>query len=265
MQILMLILLSPAKNMNFDPVAGAPRPTQPALLAHTKFLAETARKLTRGQIGRLMKISDQLAELNYERFQHFDPANRRNVKPAALAFAGDVYRGLDAASLTAEDLAYAQSHLRILSGFYGLLRPLDGVQPYRLEMGRALKNPRGKDLYAFWGDEIARELTKATKKLDDPTIVNLASKEYFTAARPELLEAPIVTPVFKEEKDGNLRQLQFFAKRARGLMARYAIKNRLERIEDLKGFDLEGYSYRKSLSSENEWIFTRPQPAKKAA
>lgn len=261
----MLILLSPAKNMNFDPIPGAPRPTQPALMAHTRLLAETAKKLTRSQVGKLMKISDQLAALNFERFQHFDPANKRNIKSAALAFAGDVYRGLDAAGLTAEDLAFAQGRLRILSGFYGLLRPLDGVQPYRLEMGRSLKNPRGKDLYAFWGDAIAKEINKATKKLDDPTIVNLASKEYFSAAQPEQLKAPIVTPVFKEEKDGNLRQLQFFAKRARGLMARYAIQNRLERVGDLKGFGIEGYSYRKSLSSENEWIFTRPQPAKKAA
>ncbi|MEO1250793.1 MAG: peroxide stress protein YaaA [Pseudomonadota bacterium] len=260
----MLLLLSPAKNMNFDPAPDAPRATKPVLMKDVKELAETTRKLTRGKLKSLMGISDKLADLNYERFQAFSADSKADgAKQAALAFNGDVYLGLDAQTLGADDLAFAQDHLRILSGLYGVLRPLDAIEPYRLEMGSRLKNPRGATLYDFWGASIAKELNKAAKGADDPTIVNLASNEYFSAVDRDALKAPIVTPVFKEEKDGKLRQLQFFAKRARGAMARWAIRNRITRAEDLKGFKEDGYKFREGDSSDDLWLFARPQPPKK--
>ena len=262
----MLILLSPAKNLNFDPAPEAPSATKPALLKHANELSETTRALSRGQIKTLMNISDALAELNFERFQSFKTRGRViGAKQAALAFNGDVYLGLDAKSLAEDDLSFAQDRLRILSGLYGLLRPLDAIQPYRLEMGSRLKNSRGGDLYSFWGDIIAKELNKAAKTHDDPTIINLASKEYFSAVDAKALRPPVITPTFKEEKDGRLRQLQFFAKRARGLMARWAIENRIDRAADLKDFNLEGYAFQADASSEAAWLFTRPQPAPKGA
>lgn len=262
----MLILLSPAKKMNFEPAPGAPKATKPALSNHTAELAETTRKLTRGKIKTLMGISENLADLNYERFQAFKADGKSpSAKQAALAFNGDVYLGLDAASFSHDDLAFAQTHLRILSGLYGLLRPLDAIQPYRLEMGSRLKTSRDANLYAFWDDIIAEEINKAVKVHDDPTIVNLASNEYFSAVKADALKTPVITPIFKEEKDGKLRQLQFFAKRARGLMARWAIENRIERAEDLKKFSVDGYRFRKDGSGETIWLFTRPQPKPKAA
>lgn len=262
----MIILLSPAKNLNFDPATDAPKATKPTLLAHTTALAETTQKLSRGKIKSLMGISDKLAELNYERFQSFKTQGAiPHAKQAALAFNGDVYLGLDAKSLSVDDLKFAQKHLRILSGLYGLLRPLDAIQPYRLEMGSRLKNDRGATLYDFWGALIAQEIKKANKAHKDDTIINLASKEYFNAVKVDVLDAPVVTPIFKEEKDGGLRQLQFYAKKARGLMARWAIENRIEQTADLKDFDVEGYSFRKEGSSDNEWLFTRPQPTAKSS
>lgn len=261
----MLILLSPAKNMNFDPAEGAPRATKPLLLSDTAELSETTRKLTKGKLKSLMKISDKLADLNHQRFQALKAeAKAEGAKQAALAFNGDVYLGLDAQSLDKDDLAFAQDHLRILSGLYGLLRPLDAIEPYRLEMGSALKNPRGKNLYDFWGDKIAKELAKAAKKHDDPTIVNLASNEYFGAVDTDALANRVVTPVFKDEKDGKLRQLQFYAKRARGTMARLAIQNRLTRADDLKNLTPDGYTFSPDGSDEDTWLFTRPQPPKKS-
>ena len=257
----MLMLLSPAKNMNFDPLPGAPRATKPVFLKDTSELSETTRALTKTKLKTLMGISDKLADLNHARFQAFDAQGKgESTKQAALAFNGDVYLGLDAKTLSPDDLKFAQDHLRILSGLYGLLRPLDAIQPYRLEMGSRLKNPRGKNLYDFWGAQIAAEIDKALKRHDDATLVNLASKEYFTAVDLNALKAPVVTPVFKEEKDGRLRQLQFYAKRARGLMARWASQNRIERADDLKGFNVDGYKFRARLSSDDQWLFTRPQP-----
>lgn len=257
----MLILLSPAKNMNFDPAPAAPPATRPVFMKDASELSETTRKLSKAKIKSLMKISDALAELNYERFQAFDPANRSaGLKPAALAFSGDVYIGLDAATMTKGALAFAQDHVRILSGLYGLLRPLDAIQPYRLEMGSKLKNPRGGDLYAFWGDRIAREIGRAVEGHHDPAVVNLASAEYFGAVDRKALKAPVVTPVFREEKDGEAKTVMFYAKRARGMMARWAAENRLERAEDLKAFAMEGYAFRPGVSGEHEWVFARPQP-----
>ena len=261
----MLILLSPAKNLNFDPVPDAPKATKPAFAKDAGELADVARKLTRGKIKNLMGISEKLADLNYERFQAFSANGKAaSAKQAALAFNGDVYQGFDAPTLDAEDLAFAQDHVRILSGLYGLLRPLDAIQPYRLEMGSRLKNPRGNDLYGFWGDKIAKAVDKAVKPHDDPTVVNLASNEYFSAVDPSALKAPVVTPVFKEEKDGRLKSLMYYAKRARGLMARWAVENRVDTAEGLKRFSEGGYQFREDLSSDDSWVFTRPQPAPKA-
>lgn len=268
----MLIVLSPAKNMNFDPAPGAPRATKPVFLKDTAQLSATTAKLTKARIKSLMHISDNLADLNYERFQAFNPEGKgASLKQAALAFNGDVYLGLDAKTLGGDDLKFAQDHLRILSGLYGLLRPLDAIQPYRLEMGSRLKNPRGANLYEFWGAAIAGEIDNALKNHPDPTLVNLASNEYFSAVDAKSLKAPVVTPIFKEEKDGKLRQLQFFAKRARGLMARWAMENRIENAEALKRFKVDGYAFRTEGSDETTWLFARPQPplkkpaAKKAA
>lgn len=260
----MLILLSPAKNLNFDAAPDALPATKPAMGKDTAELAEVAKGLTRGKLKTLMGISEKLADLNYDRFQAFKTSGRiPGTKQAALAFNGDVYLGLDAATLSEDDLEFAQSSLRILSGLYGILRPLDAIQPYRLEMGSRLKNPRGATLYDFWGDRIAREVNKALAGHGDKSIINLASKEYFSAVPEASLKAPIITPIFKEEKDGKLRQLQFFAKRARGLMARWAIQNRVEAPEALKDFDTEGYAFSPDGSTDTTWLFTRPQPAPK--
>lgn len=260
----MLILLSPAKNMNFDAAPGAPRATKPKFLADTGELSETTAKLTKAKIKSLMGVSDALAELNHDRFQAFAPDGKsESLKQAALAFNGDVYLGLDAATLTKDDLQFAQEHLRILSGLYGLLRPLDAIQPYRLEMGSKLKNPRGNDLYDFWGDKIAKEIDKALKGHEDKTVVNLASNEYFAAVDKDSLKAPVVTPVFKDVKDGKARTLMFFAKRARGAMARWAAQNRIDRAEGLKDFNIDGYNFKAGDSTDDRWVFSRPQPAPK--
>ena len=261
----MLILLSPAKNMNFDPAPDAPKTTRPPLAKDAIELSSVTRTLTRSKLKSMMRISDALADLNYERFQALDlSAKAKNTKQAALAFNGDVYLGLDAKTLSPDDLVFAQDHVRILSGLYGLLRPLDGIEPYRLEMGSSLKNPRGANLYEFWGDKIAKEINKALKTHDDKTIVNLASKEYFGAVDLNALNAPIITPIFQDEKDGKLRTLQFFAKRARGEMARFAAQNRIGDAKDLKKFNGGGYRFQPDLSDETTWRFTRPQPPKKS-
>lgn len=260
----MLMLLSPAKNLNFDPAPDAPKATKPALSKDVAEIATVVKKLKKADIKKLMGISDDLADLNYKRFQAFKPSGKpTEAKQAALAFAGDVYRGLDASSLKPDDLEFAQDHLRILSGLYGLLRPLDAIQPYRLEMGLRLKNPRGKNLQEFWAPVIAKELDKAVKSHDDPTIVCLASNEYAKAVDRKALKSPFVTVNFKEVKDGKARALMLYVKQARGMMARWAIEYRVTRAEDLKRFTAGGYKFSKSLSSDDEWVFTRPQPKPK--
>lgn len=258
----MITLLSPAKNLNFDPVKDVPRATRPGLLKDTKELSGVTIDLSRADLKRLMGISDNLADLNYQRFQALQATGTgRGTKHAALAFNGDVYLGLDANTLSTDDLEFAQDHLRILSGLYGILRPLDAIEPYRLEMGTRLKNPRGRNLYEFWGDKVSGTLNKALREHDEKTIINLASNEYFSVVDKKMLSAQIITPVFKEEKDGKLRQLQFYAKRARGLMARYAIENRIEKAADLKAFSVDKYRFDPQGSTEDTWLFTRPQPA----
>jgi len=259
MHLAMLMVISPAKSLNFE---APPRPlplTTPQLKDDIAELAQVTRKLRPRDLKKLMGISDKLAQLNHERFQHFDPAMEDGLQ-AAIAFNGDVYAGLDARSLDKKSFEWAQNHLRILSGLYGVLRPADALQPYRLEMGVALKTKRGKTLYDFWKGRVAQTLNETARGMKDPTLVNLASHEYFGAVDVKALEIPHVTCHFKEEKDGELRVLGFFAKKARGLMARYAIDHRIDVAEKLKGFDTAGYGFRADLSTDTDWVFARPQP-----
>jgi cytoplasmic iron level regulating protein YaaA (DUF328/UPF0246 family) len=252
----MLIVLSPAKRLDFSEADPALPASERRFREDTASLARTARARTVAELRRLMGISDDLARLNRERFQAFDPESTDGVQ-AAFAFAGDVYEGLKARELDAEGLSFAQDHLRILSGLYGLLRPLDRIQPYRLEMGTRLKTRRGSSLYDFWGDRISKQLNADAESMADPTLVNLASQEYFGAVDARALKLPVVTCHFREEKDGESRIISFFAKRARGTMARFAVDERIERAEDLKAFDRDGYRYDKGLSTDADWIFIR--------
>jgi cytoplasmic iron level regulating protein YaaA (DUF328/UPF0246 family) len=252
----LLIVLSPAKRLEFTEADPALPASERRFRDDTASLSKTAKRQTRADLRRLMGISDDLAKLNAERFKAFDPESIDGVQ-AAFAFAGDVYEGLKARELGAADLEWAQDHVRILSGFYGLLRPLDRIQPYRLEMGTRLKTRRGSSLYDFWGDRISKQLNADAEDQPDPTLVNLASQEYFGAVDAKALKLPVVTPQFREEKNGESRIISFFAKKARGAMARFAIDERLERAEDLKAFDRDGYRFDKVASSEVEWIFIR--------
>ena len=254
----MLLLLSPAKKLDFETDGPPVRTTKPRLAEKTRALSEILRTKSAREIAGLMSLSDGLADLNRERFRAFGTQSRR---PAILAFAGDVYRGLDAKSLDPDGLDAAKDRVRILSGLYGLLRPLDAIEPYRLEMGTKLKTQGAADLYGFWGGDVAALIGKDLSGHEDRTVVNLASNEYFRAARG--VKAPVVTPVFREEKDGQARTLALFAKVARGMMARYAIDQRADRAEALKDFRGGGYRFRKGQSSDTEWIFARPQPPKK--
>jgi len=263
----MIIVLSPAKAMNFAPPKQAVLMTTPAMVEDIATLAEVTKTLSSRQLKSMMDLSDALATLNRERFQAFDPAMEDGLQ-AAFAFNGDVYSGLKARDLDKKGLTYAQDHVRILSGLYGLLRPLDGIQAYRLEMGTSLKTKVGKTLYAFWGDKLALALNDALEGHKDKTLVNAASQEYFGAVAQKALSHPVINTRFLEEKDGEAKVISFYAKRARGLLARYAIDHRLEKAQDLKAFDSDGYGFVPHLSSETEWVFSRPQPppisAKKA-
>ena len=253
----MLFVLSPAKRLNYSEAPTAIQPTRPRFDTDITELAKVTRKLTRADLRRLMDISKPLADLNHERFQAFDPVTDEGALPSAFAFAGDVYEGLKARELDGAALAFAQEHVRILSGLYGLLRPLDRIQPYRLEMGTRLKTRRGSSLYDFWGDRLSKCLNADAEGQVDPTLVNLASQEYFGAVDARALKLPVVTPHFRESKDGESRIISFFAKKARGGMARFAIDERIERAEDLKAFDRDGYRFDKAGSTETDWIFTR--------
>lgn len=255
----MLLLLSPAKKLDFESEQSSVRATKPRLAAQTKALATVLRTKSADEVAGLMKLSADLAALNKDRFRAFGDQSRR---PAIQAFAGDVYRGLDAATLDTDGLAAAQQRVRILSGLYGLLRPLDAIEPYRLEMGTKLRTEGASDLYGFWEDRIAQLIQKDLAGHDDPAVVNLASNEYFRAAKA--VGAPIITPVFKEVKDGEARTLGLFAKVARGMMARFAIDERADRTDALKDFRGGGYRFQPKQSSETEWLFTRKQPPKKS-
>lgn len=255
----MLIVLSPAKALNFAAAPAAAPLTAPQLADQTAELAKTTRKLRTIDLKRMMDLSDSLAKLNRERFQAFDPESDDGLQ-AAFAFNGDVYLGLKARELDRKALAWAQDRVRILSGLYGVLRPLDAIQPYRLEMGVRIKTRRGQSLYDFWGARISEALNEAAQGHKDKTLVNCASGEYFGAVDRAALRLPVVSCRFVEEKDGEARVISFFAKRARGAMARYAIDHRIDRAADLRAFDTDGYAFQARLSSDEEYVFTRPQP-----
>ncbi|MCC2618322.1 peroxide stress protein YaaA [Aestuariibacter halophilus] len=256
----MLIVVSPAKNLDFDTAPVTQTHTQPMLLEDTEALMAVCRTLSPADLSSLMKISDKLALLNAERFADWQrPFTPDNAKQAVLAFNGDVYSGLDAGSFSEDDFAFAQQHLRILSGLYGVLRPLDLMQAYRLEMGTKLANPRGKDLYAFWKGIITDNLNQALEAQGDNVLINLASNEYFGAVQPKALNGMVVTPVFKDYKNGQYKIISFFAKKARGLMARYIIEHRLTDVAQLKAFDVDGYQFDEQQSSPDTLVFTRRQ------
>jgi cytoplasmic iron level regulating protein YaaA (DUF328/UPF0246 family) len=255
----MLALLSPAKKLDFGPWDASLPVTTPGLMTDTKALHKVAKKLDTRALAALMDLSEPLAELNRERFTDWTPTHdANNAKPAALAFAGDVYTGLDGPTLDRETLLAAEHRLAILSGFYGVLRPLDLMQPYRLEMGSALATSRGSNLYAFWGDKIARVLRKTALTHANPVIVNLASSEYFKAVDRKTLALPVVETRFAEVKDGKPQVMMVFAKRARGLMARWILEHRLTDPRDLRTFDLHGYSLDAASSTDSSLVFTRP-------
>ena len=247
----MLTVISPAKTLDFDSPATTRKASQPRFLARSAELVEDARALSPADIRELMGVSEKIAQLNHQRFM--------NAKQALLAFRGDVYTGLDADSLSAGQLTFAQQHLRILSGLYGLLRPLDLIQPYRLEMGLKFSNGGGANLYAFWGDTITAELNRGLKKSGSRVLLNLASKEYFRAVKPGALDAEVITPIFKDLKGGKYKIISFFAKKARGQMARFVIDRELNEPAALKTFKTDGYRYSKAESTARELAFTRDQ------
>lgn len=256
----MLAVLSPAKTLDFESCCPAHRPTKPQFLADASELIATLRKKSRPALRELMNISEPLAELNYQRYRDWNPPfTADNARAALLAFKGDVYTGFDLKDYTAEDFKTAQKRIRILSGLYGLLRPLDLIQPYRLEMGTALPTKRGKNLYEFWGDTLTSSLGKALRESGSDVLVNLASNEYFSAIQPSSLKASIIVPQFRDLKNGKYKFLSFYGKKARGMMADYIVRERIERPEDLKKFDRWGYRFNKEMSSGSEWFFTRDE------
>ena len=256
----MLIVLSPAKSLDFETPAHLATCSQAAFLEHSQELIALLRALSPADIAHLMGLSDPLALLNFHRYADWRlPFTPANAKQAVLAFNGDVYDGLNAATLTAADLDFAQQHLRILSGLYGILRPLDLMQAYRLEMGSKFANPRGKDLYAFWGERLLTAMNAELAKSAPPVLINLASEEYFKSLVPRKLQATVIQPVFEEWKAGQYKIVSFYAKRARGLMARHAIVERLQDPDGLKDFDREGYAYVAEVSDAQRWVFRRKQ------
>lgn len=252
----MLVVVSPAKKLDMREAEGI-TPSEPAFREEAAHLADVARELSVKDLQKLMGISENLAKLNAERFSDF---GRMQTKPAALAFAGDTYQGLEANSLDEEELNWAQDHLRILSGLYGVLRPLDAIQPYRLEMGSRLKTGRGKSLYDFWGDQISQALNTQAEDVKTDVLINCASQEYFGAVDRDALNLRVITPVFMEEKAGTAKIVSFYAKKARGAMARFIIQHRLTDPEQIKDFDTGGYRYRGDLSDEANWVFLRDYP-----
>lgn len=258
----MLTVISPAKTLDFATPPGTRKATQPQFLARAAELVEDARALSPDEIQALMGVSTNLAELNHQRFMDWGlPFSLDNAKQALLAFKGDVYVGLQAQTLTAAQRNFAQQHLRILSGLYGLLRPLDLMQPYRLEMGLPFANRGGKNLYEFWGDSITATLNTQLRRSGTKVLVNLASNEYSRSVQARALDADVITPVFKDLKGGQYKVISFFAKRARGQMARFIIDHALNEPEAMKKFNTGGYRYSKAQSSEGEWVFTRDMPS----
>jgi len=257
----MLMVISPAKTLDFETPPTTERFTQPQYLDHSQELISQLRELAPAQIAELMHLSDKLAGLNAARFGSWTPGfTPENAKQALLAFKGDVYTGLQAETLSEDQLDYAQKHLRMLSGLYGLLRPLDLMQPYRLEMGTRLANARGKDLYAFWGTRISEWLNEALADQGDDLLLNLASTEYFSAVKRSALNARIIDAEFKDLKNGQYKIISFYAKKARGMMSRFVIEERIESPEALRAFDAHGYRYNAELSTPSKLVFLRDTP-----
>ena len=253
----MLTVISPAKRLDWDPVDMA-HATDPAFQKDAAALARVARKLSTEDLRRLMGISESLADLNAARFKAFKPQPADElVKPAALAFGGDTYVGLEAATLSEADMAFAQDRLRILSGLYGLLRPMDKIQPYRLEMGSRLETSKGPNLYAYWGPRLSKALNAQAEAVGTDTLLNCASQEYFGAVDPKALKLRVIEPVFLENKAGVEKVVSFFAKKARGAMARFAVTERIDRAEGLKDFTTGGYAFQPAQSEGNRWVFSR--------
>jgi len=256
----MLILISPAKTLDFESPAVAKKHTQPSMLAQSEQLIDVLNTKSPADIEKLMKISPKLAELNVERYHQWSrPFNKSNAKQAVLAFKGDVYTGLEAETFNDAEFAYAQDHLRILSGLYGVLRPLDLIQPYRLEMGTRLENDAGKNLYEFWGDSITKKINKQLKAIDSNVVLNLASNEYFKSVKSKSLDGDIVTPVFKDWKNGQYKMISFFAKKARGYMSAWVIQQQIEDLNMLPKFDVAGYQYSANDSDALNPVFLRKQ------
>ncbi len=255
----MLTVISPAKTLDFETPPVTSEFSQTDYLDQSALLIEQLSQYSVNEITSLMKLSDKLAKLNLARYQAWQtPFTPANAKQSILAFKGDVYTGLDADSLDNQGLEFAQQHLRILSGLYGLLRPLDLIQPYRLEMGTKIKNIRGKDLYQFWGSQI-REAIEAETAFADGTLINLASNEYFKVLESKKLKARIITPIFKDWKNDQYKMISFYAKKARGLMSRYIIEHSINNPEQIKSFDSAGYHYYADMSEGNNWVFIREQ------
>jgi len=256
----MLILISPAKTLDFETDPRTEQHSQPGFLKQSRALVKELKELAPQDLSKLMKISDKLGALNAGRYQSWKtPFNLNNAKQAVLAFKGDVYTGLDAETLTPKQDEYAQGHLRILSGLYGVLKPLDLIQPYRLEMGTPFQNAKGKDLYTFWDMKITDYLNQELAEQNDDIIINLASNEYFKSVKTKQLNARIITPVFKDAKNGQYKIISFYAKKARGLMTRYIIEKGLKTPTALKKFNVDGYEFNEELSAGDNWVFTREE------
>lgn len=262
----MLITLSPSKGQDFETPAPAAACTQPAALRDAELLIKVLRRLTVDDVRALMGVSANIARLNVDRYRAFKtPFSPQNAKQAIFAFQGDVYSGIETDQYSEQDLEYAQAHLRILSGLYGCLRPLDLIQPYRLEMKTRLANRRGETLYQFWGDRITDRLNEVLARQEQSVLINLASNEYFKAVKPKKLKGRLLNVKFKETKDGQTRVVALFAKRARGMMVDYVLRHRIEEPAGIKDFRASGYRFSSALSDDRQWTFERPQPAPPAS
>lgn len=256
----MLMVISPAKTLDFDSPLATTKNSQPRFLDQSQQLINELQKLAPHDISNLMSVSDKIGTLNFDRFQAWQlPFDQDNARAAVLAFKGDVYTGMQAESFNAGDFTFAQKHLRILSGLYGLLRPLDLMQPYRLEMGTKFANKSGKNLYEFWDNKITDVLNQDIKKSGNKVLVNLASNEYFKSVQLKQLDADMVTPVFKDFKNGKYKIISFYAKKARGMMAAYIIKNKITKADDLKSFNVDGYNFNSEMTVGTDWVFTREE------
>lgn len=254
----MLIIISPAKKLDFESLPQTDEFTIPDCLEDAAELIETLKPYSPEDLQKLMHLSKNLAQLNYDRYHDWHlPFNPQNAKQALLTFKGDVYAGMNVESFSEQDLMFTQDHLRILSGLYGLLRPLDLMQPYRLEMGTRLENKRGKNLYEFWAGRITELLNKQLADSVSETLINLASNEYYKSVNPKQINGTIITPVFKEKKDDSWKVIGIYAKKARGMMSAFILKNRLQKAEDIKAFNEAGYQYNETLSDKNNWVFSR--------